>query len=641
MSSGRFFHRQLAAGVVLGLALGLALVSWLATAERREAGAAAAEQAAVVTLSALADLVSATHAVGGDLQQTVTSFAAGHDDVVWARVIDFRQRWLLASTAAADRTAGPLPRPFDRRREDFKHWCDLGQGLSTAVATNRREARPWKEEIHVERRAGGHLQMAAPLQYGGNVLGVVVMEAAGAPPDLGGAPSPWLFLVAGAAAFLAAGRALRGRPWLAAAAAAVVVTATLGAFAYAALGGLAAARQAGEDQVASRLVAEVERTKAFDRVARALRPRGWDVDRFRRPRGLVAIDDDGAAAVDRAAVEASSAAVRSRFRRTSLWIGLASLGLAAFVGLGGARAIFRTVVRHDEAYSLVAPAMAGVLLLVLFPLLYGFTLSFTNRTRHNLEAPISDVWVGFHNYVEILTDFEAGTGHEGFYRTLGFTLAFTAASVAASVAAGLLLALALNARGLACRPLYRLLLILPWAVPSYVTALAFRGMLHPGLGTVNRLLAVLGGAPVAWFDGALTAFCALVAANVWLSFPFLMLVALSGLESIPEDLDAAARIDGAGRWQRLAHVTWPWLAPAMVPAILLSALWSFNSFNLVYLLSGGAPAHATEILVTRAFKLFSEEYRYGYAAAYSTVVFALWLLHGAWRRRPARARERF
>ena len=119
----------------------------------------------------------------------------------------------------------------------------------------------------------------------------------------------------------------------------------------------------------------------------------------------------------------------------------------------------------------------------------------------------------------------------------------------------------------------------------------------------------------------------------------MMVVALGALQAIAADLYEAARVDGATRWQQFRYVTLPSIKPALVPAVILSVVWTFNMFNIIYLVSQGEPAGATEILITDAYKIAFEQYRYGYAAAYSVVIFLILLTYGIWQNRTTRATE--
>jgi arabinogalactan oligomer/maltooligosaccharide transport system permease protein len=233
------------------------------------------------------------------------------------------------------------------------------------------------------------------------------------------------------------------------------------------------------------------------------------------------------------------------------------------------------------------------------------------------------IFIGARNFVDILT---AGPlfAPLSFYYTLAVTALWTVANVTLHVAIGVALALLLRDPLLRLRGVYRVLLIVPWAVPNYITALIWKGMFHRQFGAINGLLAALGAQPVSWFGRFSTAFCANLTTNVWLGFPFMMVVTLGALARIPKELEEAAALDGAGPLSRLRHVTLPLLAPALAPSVLLGAVWTFNMFNVIFLVSGGEPDGATEILVSQAYRwAFTRGHRYGYAAAYAVLIFAV------------------
>ncbi|MGA7991742.1 MAG: sugar ABC transporter permease, partial [Thermoanaerobaculia bacterium] len=140
-------------------------------------------------------------------------------------------------------------------------------------------------------------------------------------------------------------------------------------------------------------------------------------------------------------------------------------------------------------------------------------------------------------------------------------------------------------------------------------------------------------------DRTWTSFLSILATNGWLSFPFMMVISLGALQSIPADLYEAARVDGATRWQQFRAITLPSLKPALIPAIILSVVWTFNMFNIVYLVTQGEPGGSTEILITQSYKFAFEKYKYGYAAAYSTIIFGILLVYGTLQNRITKATE--
>jgi arabinogalactan oligomer/maltooligosaccharide transport system permease protein len=236
--------------------------------------------------------------------------------------------------------------------------------------------------------------------------------------------------------------------------------------------------------------------------------------------------------------------------------------------------------------------------------------------------------VGLGNYIDILWGSGGALFQSGsFWFVLAITLLWTLANLALHVLLGASLALLLARPALRGSKLYRVILILPWAVPSYVTALTWKGMFHRQFGAINALLASCGLAPLDWFSGFLSAFSANLLTNVWLGFPFMMVVTLGALTSISKDVYEAAAVDGATGWQRLRHVTLPLIRPTLAPAMLLGAAWTFNLFNVVFLVSGGEPGGTTEILVSEAYRwAFTRSGQYGYAAAYAVLIFGVLLL---------------
>ncbi len=304
------------------------------------------------------------------------------------------------------------------------------------------------------------------------------------------------------------------------------------------------------------------------------------------------------------------------------------LGLIALLGAGQAVRIARDPEQRREirnslpAYGYLAHAVVIVLLLVVVPLLLGAATSFFAGRGRELH------YVGFANYFEILTARGGPLLASGsFYAVLAVTVLWTVANVTLHLAIGMALALLLSRPVLKLRGVYRVLLVVPWAVPSYVSALAWKGMFHRQLGAVNAILGHLGVEPVAWFSKFATAFAANVATNVWLGFPFMMVVTLGALTSIPREVLEAAEVDGATRWQRFSRITFPLLRPTLAPSVVLGAVWTFNMFNVVFLVSGGEPDGRTEILVSEAYRwAFTRQAQYGYASAYAVLIFLLLLV---------------
>lgn len=306
-----------------------------------------------------------------------------------------------------------------------------------------------------------------------------------------------------------------------------------------------------------------------------------------------------------------------------LLLGAALLVLAFFaVKRVQAPGFRRELQASRPAYKYVIHSVVVITVLVVLPLVAGAATSFLAGERDHPQ------YVGLSNYIDILTvrgkPFGQWLTNGSFYLTLIVTVAWTVVNVVLHVSLGLVLGLALARPFVKLRAVYRVLLILPWAVPSYVTALAWKGMFHRQFGAVNAILVSLGVEPVSWFAKFSTAFTANVATNVWLGFPFMMVVVMGALTSIPKDVLEAAEVDGATRWQAFKLVTLPLLRPTLLPAVVLGSVWTFNMFNVVFLVSGGEPDGSTDILVSEAYRwAFARNAQFGYAAAYAVIIFGL------------------
>lgn len=268
-----------------------------------------------------------------------------------------------------------------------------------------------------------------------------------------------------------------------------------------------------------------------------------------------------------------------------------------------------TIKKHTP-YLFTAPAIIVLGLMVFYPLAYGFFLSLTDMSLKTFKNPNV---IGLGNYIKIFTDGQ-------LWSTLGRTVIWTVVNVVFHVSVGLWLAILLN-RKLPGRAIIRVLLIIPWAMPQYIAALTWRGMFNFKFGAVNILLQNLGFQPVNWLGDPSMTFIAAMITNIWLGCAFMMMISLGGLQSIPAELYEAASIDGASNWHKFKEITLPLLKPVLTPAIVLGSVWTFNMLNVIIIIAGGFGNEQTQILVTEVYRLAFMFYRYGYAAAYSVVIF--------------------
>lgn len=326
-----------------------------------------------------------------------------------------------------------------------------------------------------------------------------------------------------------------------------------------------------------------------------------------------------------------------------------------------------TVKKSLTPWAYIAPAGILMTIISFFPQVFQVWMAFTDfrvkNLRFNLFLPetwdkFTPPWVGFDNFVKILTNNLALENYD-FWRLLAFNLTWTIVNVLFHVALGVIIAMALNSKGLIGRRVYRALFVLPWAVPGYIAALTWKNMFDQNFGAINQLIGVFNNAfgttlptDIRWIaettppiGGLLSflplAFYALLMANVWLGWPFMTIVATGALQSIPDELYEAADIDGASGWNKFWNVTVPMIRPAMVPAMMLGTIWTFNNFNVIYFISKGDPFGRTDILVTQAFKLVFEQRLYGVAAAFSIVVFFILLILTLIQNRVTRATEAY
>ncbi len=304
--------------------------------------------------------------------------------------------------------------------------------------------------------------------------------------------------------------------------------------------------------------------------------------------------------------------------------------IALFLALHApATRLFANLRDRPLVYAAIAPAVIGMILLIFVPFFMGVYLAFLDNSGR---------FVGLANFGEIL--FPTETSDTNFYFTLGVTVLWTVLNVGLHVLIGLALALVLSDPGLRGRAVYRVLLVVPWAVPNYITALIWKWIFNTQYGPANAFLALLGLDPVDWLGRSFwTNFVANLTTNTWLGFPFMMVISLGALQSIPAELYEAAKMDGAGRWASFRHITLPLLKPALFPAIILGTIWTFNMFNVVYLVSGGAPDNQTNILITEAYRAFRVLKNYGLAAAYSLIIFVILAAYTALTNRVTRAAE--
>lgn len=229
------------------------------------------------------------------------------------------------------------------------------------------------------------------------------------------------------------------------------------------------------------------------------------------------------------------------------------------------------------------PIMSTIAIINLWPILYTFYLSTTNYTQFNSDHY---KFIGLGNYQQLFS-----LANSDLSAVLLQTLLYVVVCLFLFLSIGMLTALALNNKQIKGLAFWRIILMIPWAVPSGITALIWKFLFNFDFGPLNQIGRLFFGPHfgVPWTISPWGAFFSVVIVNVWLSYPFFMIVILGALQSIPPELVEATQIDGANRWQHFCYVTLPLLRPALIPATILSAITTFQMFNTVYLITQGGP----------------------------------------------------
>jgi arabinogalactan oligomer / maltooligosaccharide transport system permease protein len=302
--------------------------------------------------------------------------------------------------------------------------------------------------------------------------------------------------------------------------------------------------------------------------------------------------------------------------------------------LNSLRDQYQNLISQGYPYVISGPSLFILIFAVIFPILFSFALAFTNYDLyHSPPANLAD-WVGFQTFAEIFTvDIWRAT----FFDVLAWTVVWTLVASSLQVALGIFLAVLVNQKDLRFKKFYRTILVLPWAVPGFVTILIFAGLFNDSFGAINNdILAMFGIDPIPWLTDANWSRFALILMQGWLGFPYIFLVTTGVLQSIPDDLYEAATIDGASIFSKFRHITMPMILIAMAPIIITQYTFNFNNFNIIYLFNGGGPAvpgstaGGTDILVSWIYKLTMQSSQYSLAAALTillsvfVIAIALW-----------------
>ncbi|GJQ49580.1 trehalose/maltose transport system permease protein MalF [Candidatus Kuenenia stuttgartiensis] len=270
--------------------------------------------------------------------------------------------------------------------------------------------------------------------------------------------------------------------------------------------------------------------------------------------------------------------------------------------------------RNRFPYFCLIPGLVLVALFSLFPFIDTLVLSFKNSKTILPDETFN----GFHNYKVLVS-------YSRFWHALFFTLLFTFVSISLEAIVGLCFGLMLNLIS-EKKGFLRIFILIPWIIPTVVTARMWQWMLDYNLGILNYLLGIIEIGRINWLGNSFVAFLSLVMADVWKTSPFVAIIVWAGLSAIPREIYKASIIDGANSWQSFRYITLPLILPILGVAVLFRAIDTLRIFDLVYVLTGGGPGGATETLSVYSYRLFFYKGDFGQGAAAS--VFILLLVAG-------------
>ncbi|MCT2536989.1 sugar ABC transporter permease [Aquibacillus koreensis] len=290
---------------------------------------------------------------------------------------------------------------------------------------------------------------------------------------------------------------------------------------------------------------------------------------------------------------------------------------------------FKEAVKHfyDYAfpYLMTGPGLVLMTFVVIFPLLFSVLLAFTNYNLYNSPPRNLVDWVGFDNFTNLVT---VPIWQDTFLSVFSWTVVWTVVATTLQIAVGLFLAVIVNDPRIKFKKLIRTILILPWAVPAFVTILIFSAMFNDHFGAINRdiIIPLFGGDGIPWLSDPFYARTAIILIQTWLGFPFLFALFTGVLQSISSDWYEAADVDGATRFQKFRNITMPHVLFATAPLLIMQYAQNFNNFNVIYLFNEGGPpvrnqnAGGTDILISWVYKLTFDTNNYSMAAVISIIM---------------------
>lgn len=272
--------------------------------------------------------------------------------------------------------------------------------------------------------------------------------------------------------------------------------------------------------------------------------------------------------------------------------------------------------KKNKPYLYIMPSLITILLIVVLPILYCIYISLTNMNMYHWK---SYEFVGLESYMRILKGLDSE-----FYMVLIRTIIWTTINVFLEVALGIFLAMLLNIKQLKFKGIMRTLIILPWAIPAYISSLIWKGMFNYDFGIVNTLLSKIGLPRVEWLTSPTYGLIACIIVNVWLATPFMMMICLGALQSIDNSYYEAAEMDGANTFDKFFKITLPLIKSMLVAPVILTTFVTFKQFDIIYLMTGGLGGKL-DVVITYAYNKAFTTKNYAYSSAFSVIIFLILL----------------
>ncbi|WP_404454524.1 carbohydrate ABC transporter permease [Oceanobacillus kapialis] len=303
--------------------------------------------------------------------------------------------------------------------------------------------------------------------------------------------------------------------------------------------------------------------------------------------------------------------------------------------LNSIRGQYRNLVDNGFPYLMLSPGFFLLLFVVILPIIFVFLLAFTNYDLyHNWPAQLTD-WIGFDNFKKLFT---MEVWRNTFFSVFAWTIIWTLVATTLQIALGVFLAMLVNQKDLKGKAIIRTLLILPWAVPAFVTILIFSGMFNESFGAINTtILAALGIDSIPWMTDAMWTRFALIMIQTWLGFPFIFVMVTGVLQAIPNELYEAATVDGATVLQKFKKITFPLVMFSIAPILITQYTFNFNNFNVIFLFNSGGPsipdqnAGGTDILISWIYNLTMTTQQYGMASVITMIMSAIVITIAIWQ----------